>query len=188
MFRRTSTFFLAVLALCAVGGTCVARSHDPLLAIIKTEGGFTDCDDDRGGPTKYGITLATYSRYLGRPATIEELKHVTKPVAQDILREEYYVKPGIDQLPHPLAEQVLDAAVNMGQKTAIKMLQQALGLKEDGRIGPATLDKARQADPALVNNALAHLRMARYEQIALSDPSQVQFLQGWLSRARRFLM
>lgn len=42
--------------------------------IIHKEGGYVNHPNDRGGPTKYGVTQKTLSRYYGYQASIEDVK------------------------------------------------------------------------------------------------------------------
>ena len=46
--------------------------------VLVNEGSFTDNPVDPGGPTNFGVTLHTYSGFLGRPATTDELKAMTQ--------------------------------------------------------------------------------------------------------------
>ena len=52
--------------------------------IIRREGGYVNHPNDRGGPTKYGVTHKTLSRYLKREASIEDVKHMTEETAYEI--------------------------------------------------------------------------------------------------------
>ena len=60
---------------------------------------------------------------------------------------------------------------------------------EDGDVGPKTQTAAARADAAdrrgLVNGLVA-ARIARFNTIAKNDPSQVEFLAGWIKRANSF--
>ena len=67
--------------------------------IIHKEGGYVNHPNDRGGPTKYGVTQKTLSRYYGYQASIEDVKNLDKSVAYDIYERYYYRVPGIDKIP-----------------------------------------------------------------------------------------
>ena len=95
--------------------------------IIKAEGStFTNDPADPGGPTKFGITQKTLGEYLGRKARVEEVKALTEQQARTIYLQLYVKGPGFDDLPDPLRVLVIDSGVNHGQKTAAKLLQQAV--------------------------------------------------------------
>jgi lysozyme family protein len=61
--------------------------------VIRREGGFVDHPADRGGPTKFGITQKTLSRALGRQATTEDVRRLTREIAAEIYRRTYYTNP-----------------------------------------------------------------------------------------------
>lgn len=120
---------------------------DPIGATIEREGGFTDRSDDRGGPTKFGITAATLgeSRKLGRPATSGEVRDLTEDEAREIFEQRYLEAPGFLRLGMPVVEAVVfDLGVLTGPPTAAKMLQRAAGVKDDGIMGPVTIGAAHQ--------------------------------------------
>ena len=45
--------------------------------VLQFEGGFVNNPKDPGGPTNLGVTQATLSGFLGRQATIDEVKALT---------------------------------------------------------------------------------------------------------------
>ena len=107
------------------------------------EGGFTDDPRDPGNwtggarglgecrGTHYGISAAAYPNLNIRALTVAD--------AKAIYRRDYWDPARGDDLPPPLALLVFDAAVNSGVSRAVRWLQQAVGVKADGIIGPATL-------------------------------------------------
>lgn len=150
--------------------------------IIRREGGYVDHPVDRGGPTKYGITQATLSAWLGRQASVEDVKRMTEITAREIYLENYYRKPHIDQLPPVLQPFMLDSAVNHGPRKAVQMLQDVLGVVQDGVIGLKTI---RAAERFLLDNLIS-ARRDFYHNIVINDPSQRVFLKGWLNRLDEF--
>lgn len=149
---------------------------------IKLEGGFVDNPADRGGPTNLGITLVTLSQFLGRKASVEELKSITPEFAHSIYEELYLNKPGINQIEdEKLRAVVFDAAVNHGPRPAIQMLQRAIGVSPDGLLGPETLDKAKSLGTPVPFHFLRERTLA-YASLVQSDARQAVFLKGWLAR------
>lgn len=53
------------------------------------EGGWADHPSDNGGPTMRGITIGTYSKWLGRKATKAELKALSAATATLIYQRQY---------------------------------------------------------------------------------------------------
>ena len=99
--------------------------------VIGAEGGYSNDPKDRGGETKYGISKRAYP-YLDIPS-------LTLDDAKRIYRRDYWEFVAGDALPWPLNCFVFDAAVNQGVSPAIRLLQTALGVEDDGVIGPQTL-------------------------------------------------
>lgn len=158
--------------------------------VIDREGGdkFTDIPEDRGGPTRFGITLPALTEWLGRPATVQDLKSMTRKDAHELYRELYIQRPGFGIIgSQPLLSLVLDTAVNFGVKGAVKLLQRAVGVKDDGVFGPVTKQAVVQADYAGIYRNLCAERIRFRGRIITSDPSQAKFAAGWANRDADFI-
>lgn len=158
--------------------------------IIEREGGFVNHPNDKGGPTKWGITAATLGRWrsLGRNATIEEVRALTKQEAEDIYYVQYVKKPGFDKVPDEhLRTQLVDYGVNSGPMLAITKLQEIIGADADGILGNETLSALSLKDQRVVNNQLVAARVRMFGRIVTKAKTQIAFLDGWLARALTFL-
>jgi lysozyme family protein len=143
------------------------------------EGGFSDNPADPGGATDFGITLATLSHWLGRPATIAELKGLSDAEKAAIYRGLYWNVIQGDALPAGVDLVVFDMAVNGGPKRAAEMLQgMFFGLTVDGVIGPKTLAAVATWEPAETIRAYSMARQVFYESL----PTFKTFGDGWLNR------
>jgi lysozyme family protein len=149
------------------------------------EGGWSDDPYDPGGPTNYGVTLATFAAHRGvalDAANIAAVKAALRVIAPDevrtIYRDRYWVTSRCVALPPALAVMHFDAAVNHGVGGAARLLQQALGVAIDGEIGDETLAAARALDPLAVADRYADLRRARYRSLG----HFWRFGRGWLAR------
>lgn len=169
--------------------------NEMLDTILIHEGGFVDDPDDRGGATNYGVTQQTYSNWLGRPASVQDVKDITKDVAKKIYLSNYYFDPHIDQLPESIQLFVFDCAVNHGPSRAIKFIQQVCNnlahtpLEVDGLCGPNTCRAAEAClikQGSAINTMLVDERIRFYAHIVANDASQQKFLKGWLNRAESF--
>jgi lysozyme family protein len=78
--------------------------------------------------SKYGISAASYPRLDIRNLTLQEAKNI-------YLRDFW-----IDGLPEEIAFDFFDTAVNSGTSRAIKILQATVGARQDGKLGPQTLE------------------------------------------------
>ncbi len=162
--------------------------------VLRREGGYVNHAVDRGGPTNFGITQATLSGWLGRPATAADVEDMSPITAREIYRKQYFLAPGYDAIPDPaLQALVFDFAVNSGSGAATKALQMALqkmGLYPgaiDGAIGPQT----RQGLRGVTNWPELYFRVKceRYElylRFIGRDPAQVVFATGWANRMDDF--
>lgn len=162
--------------------------------VLRREGGYVNHAADRGGPTNYGITQATLSSWLKRPATISDVMSMPEATARDIYKANYFLAPGYDAISDAALQALMfDFAVNSGPGAATKALQTALqkmGLYPgtiDGAIGPQT----RQALRGVTNWPELYFRVKceRYElylRFIGRDPSQAVFAAGWANRMDEF--
>jgi lysozyme family protein len=168
---------------------------DLLDDVISKEGGFVNHPADRGGATKYGITIHTLSRYLGRQATVDDVRSITVDLAKEIYLADYYYSPRINTLNEAVQPKVFDMAVNHGARRAVKILQQVINkagfgaLSVDGAIGNLTrsaLDDAHAAMGGYLINALVDERNNFFDAIIARRPSQQVFERGWKNRSNSF--
>lgn len=112
--------------------------------LLGNEGGYVDHPKDPGGATNYGITqrVARAHGYQG------DMRNLPIGIAVEIYETDYWKPIKADQLPEALRFHVFDAAVNSGPGQAIKWLQRASGVAQDGVIGPRTLSAASMVTPA----------------------------------------
>ena len=164
--------------------------------ILRKEGGYVNHPADRGGPTNFGVTQRVYSRWLGRRASINDVKNMTKHTARAIYFRNYYERPKINMLPKEIQPQVFDMSINHGAGRAVKILQKAIRnagfrIKVDGGIGPKTAglagDALKKLGSVKFNNKIAKVRIDFYHAIVRNRPSQKVFLRGWLNRANTFV-
>lgn len=119
--------------------------------VMAQEGGYVNDVHDRGGETKFGISKRQYPN--------EDIPNLTVNRARTLYRLDYWEPNRCGELPPHMALCVLDAAFHGGP--AIRWLQQAVGAKIDGVIGPKTIAAARacQDKPQAVRDMLAARQM-----------------------------
>ena len=71
---------------------------------------------------------------------------MTRERAAEIYRSDYWLPAGCARFPAPIAIAVFDAAVNQGVGAAVRTLQAALELPQDGIVGPKTVALAQRMD------------------------------------------
>lgn len=168
--------------------------------ILRQEGWpkYTSDPDDRGGPTKGGITLKTLAAWRRNPVVDDDVRDLTEEEARAIYEQEYISGPNFHKISNDfLREQVVDAGVLHGQRTATKWLQEIARVKVDGVLGPISNGAINAISARDVGIKFAALRI-RYmgriisknyqaRQKGLSTKDQSRFAGGWLNRATSFL-
>lgn len=151
--------------------------------ILDMEGGFVDHPDDRGGATNFGVTQAVYDADRDRRALARQsVRHISEAEVAAIYYRGYWVRGRCDEMPWPLALVHFDGCVNLGTGGAAKVLQRALGVADDGQIGPVTMAAIGRARlDGLVERVLWE-RLSYYAGICRARPTQRTFLLGWLNR------
>ena len=146
--------------------------HRCIEFVLAEEDGLSNHPADPGGLTQYGISKRSYPTLDIAALTLDE--------AKAIYRRDYWQLLHGDQLPSGLDLLMLDCAINQGPVTAIKLLQRTLRIREDGLIGPETVNAAAAAMPGLLD-AFAAERALRYEL----NPNEATFGRGWYRRLLR---
>lgn len=142
--------------------------------LLKHEGGFSDHAADPGGKTRYGITEAV-AREAGYRGDMRELP---LDLAKRIYKDRYWNAVRADELPEAVRYAVFDAAVNSGPRQAIQWLQRAVGVRDDGIIGPVTLAAVRAADPQV----LLRRMLAQRLRFMTGLSNWQAFSRGWARR------
>lgn len=153
----------------------------PLILIF--EGGFTDDPVDKGGRTNKGIIKKVYDAYrVAKKLPPADVKDITNAEVAEIYMNNYWLPSKCDKMADKLATTVFDTSVNMGCGRSIKFIQQSIGAKVDGVIGPETISKLAAMDQVQLTNTFLSNREAFYRAIVKRDPTQIRFLNGWLRR------
>lgn len=142
--------------------------------LMSHEGGYSDHAADPGGKTKWGVTeaVARAAGYKG------DMRDLPVQVAKSVYRDSYWAAVKADELPDRVRYAVFDAAVNSGPGQSIKWLQRALGVKDDGVIGPQTLAAAHALNPNSLLCGLLSQRL-RFMSNLSNWPA---FGRGWARR------
>ena len=147
--------------------------------VLKSEGGFVNDPHDPGGMTNLGVTARVWGDYTKKPATEAVMRALTKADVAPLYREYYWAVTRCSALPDGVDYLVFDMAVNMGVGKAARLLQKALGVKEDGVIGMKTLDEVNRVEAAELIKRLSDLKEAFYRSL----PTFGTFGKDWLARA-----
>jgi lysozyme family protein len=147
---------------------------------LQFEGGYVDNPHDPGGATNRGITQSTYDawRRLNKE-TVQSVELISDAECEAIYQQQYWLPARCDVLPSGLDLCQFDSAVNTGPVEATRLLQQALGVDQDGIFGVETLDAVQrcQSVPALIQKVCA-ARLSFYRRLK----TWIYFGKGWTSR------
>lgn len=138
--------------------------------VLSHEGGYVNDPRDPGGETKFGIARRSFPHL--------DIKNLTRNDAKAIYRVNFWDAVHGDELPRQFAFQALDAAVNHGIGNAVRWMQRAIGVADDGHIGPVTLAKVKRHDPADLVLLFNAERLEFYAKLSTFDA----FGRGWTRR------
>ena len=139
--------------------------------VLANEGGYTPgLPGDPGGETNFGISKRSYPNV--------DIKALTRASAIAIYQRDFWVTVHADAMPAVLQFQALDFAVNAGIGTAIRKLQAAAGVADDGHWGPVTQAKVQVTPPAALTASFMALTLA-YKRKLSNWPT---FCNGWVDR------
>ncbi len=138
--------------------------------VLSHEGGYVSDPRDPGGETKFGISKRSYPQL--------DIRNLTREQAVDIYRRDFWNRVSGDSLPRMVAFQVFDAAVNHGIGNAVRWLQRAAGVADDGVIGPMTMAAIKRSDA----NDLVMKFLAERLEIHVKLSTFGAFGAGWSRR------
>lgn len=170
-------------------------------AVMRAEGWdkYTNLPNDKGGPTKWGITEAT-ARAFGYKGRMQDLDYET---AYRIYVERFWHAPKFDEInirSDELAQAMFDWGVNSGPSRPVKALQRALNtlnrqgkdypdIDTDGGLGRITFGAIDAFVKKRGDDGLRYLagmvkaqRSVFLMEISERDQSQEDFSNGWQQR------
>ena len=160
---------------------------DAALKFVKRwEGDWVDDPHDRGGVTKWGITIRTLiakALDLNNDGVVDrrDIRDMTVWQARNIYFTDYWIAAVCPSLPTSLALLQFDCAVNQGVGRAARILQKSVGVKVDGIIGKKTLaavGAAYKRDPRKLLGEYSARRVRHYSSLA----QVTRYGLGWFRR------
>ena len=137
---------------------------------VGVEGGYVNDPADPGGETKYGISKRAHPDI--------DIKALTLDQAKDIYQRDYWTPASCDSMPERIGHLVFDCAVHHGVRVAIKLLQRALKVADDGEFGPVTRGQLLARD----TNETADLLMAQRMLYLMTCSAWPTYKLGWAKR------
>lgn len=138
--------------------------------LLGNEGGYSNNPADPGGETQWGISKRSYPKL--------NIKGLTRAQAIELYHRDFWSAIDGDNIPFCVGFQLLDFAVNSGTSTALRILQRAVGVADDGHIGLVT----RAAIKAKQPHDLVMLFLAERLLFMTSLTGWQSFGKGWARR------
>lgn len=169
-----------------------------LQIVLKHEGNFCDLKEDKGGATKYGISLRLLKSQgididLDGHINVDDIKKLTPENAEEIYHRLWWEKYDYDKIKNfRIASRIFDLAVNMGAIQAHKLVQRAINsvstqkVRIDGIFGIKTFNSINFIENAggseTFYNAIIKNAGNFYSSLVKSNPSLKIFYKGWINR------
>ena len=139
--------------------------------LINHEGGYIFNPHDPGGETKFGISKRSYPHL--------DIHSLTLADAKTIYKRDFWDRAQCDKLHPDLAFDLFDGAVNSGIGQSIRWLQRAVGVADDGVVGPLTLASInRENDTSAIRARYNGHRLDFMTRLSTWDV----FGKGWARR------
>ncbi len=150
--------------------------------VIGHEGKFQNDPKDRGNwttgvigkgvnkGTKYGISAMSYPRL--------DIKNLTLQQAKDIYYRDFWLKVAGDELHDAISYQLFDSAINHGVGNAIRFLQRAADVADDGQVGPVTLNAVKESSVDDILKLFNAERIRFFVKLKTFD----RYGRGWMRR------
>ena len=139
--------------------------------LIGHEGNYVNHPNDPGGETNWGISKRSYPSL--------NIKKLTRDDAKEIYKRDFWDRIHADEIYDGVAFQAFDFAVNSGIETAVRKLQRAIGVADDGHWGPITRTKIA----SLPESDIIMLFVAERLDFWTSLSTWSTFGKGWARRA-----
>jgi lysozyme family protein len=158
-----------------------ANYETALAKLLLHEGGYGNHPNDPGGPTKYGITIHDYRKYIDRAGTAADVKAMSVDQAKSIYRSKYWEAQRCDDLPSGVDYAVFDYGVNSGIGRSGKVLRRVLGMPDSTHVVTnAVIAAAQKRDAAEIVNAICDERLAFLKRLK----TWPVFGKGWERRVK----
>lgn len=173
--------------------------------VFKWEGGLSDHPADRGGVTKFGVSLAFFKDCgfdVDGDGDIDadDIRKLTLDQAKTVFDNEFWKKSRCDEFGPYSAFALFHSGVNCGAKQARRFLQRGINrvnmyvlgdpdpaLVSDGTFGSLTMSAYAKMAKGNLDRTVA-LCMTNelkqfYQSIVRRRPNQKVFINGWMNRA-----
>ncbi len=159
--------------------------------VLQYAGGYVNDPIDRGGATKYDVTLDTW-RAMGHDKDgdgdidANDIKLLTPDDAMTVMKVGYWDRWRADSIKNQsVAESLVEWVWGSG-KWGIVIPQRILGVTADGRVGVKTITAINNCDQAALHEKLRLAKIKFLNDIVAGDTKQQRFIKGWTRRVNEF--
>lgn len=155
--------------------------------ILSFEGGYANDKDDKGGATKHGVTLATwrangYDKNGDGRIDEKDVMQITEADAIRIMKKNFWDVWQADLIRCQSLANILVDWVWASGKYGITIPQEMLGVKQDGKVGPKTLEALNKQDAWKFFQKLKVRRKKYLQDFVKARPKNYKYLKGWQRR------
>jgi lysozyme family protein len=161
---------------------------------LKSEGGYSNISNDRGGETYRGITRYNWPNWNGW-AVIDRLKPLAhnqflpelEPLVKEFYFKNFFASKGFQYLNNVgTATALFDFAVNGGYSSKEFFTRFNAKFNKyipvNSVVNAESLTLVNAANQSEVQKMVMDWRVERYKKLATSDPTQKVFFKGWMNR------
>jgi len=141
---------------------------------------------DAGGRTRFGVAEKFHPSLTntGFYDTMETANALNTAIG--IFNQEYAIPLQLTNiLDQDTANAILSFAANIGLETEVKLLQQAINVPIDGKIGPVTLGRLNSSLKAALLRLMYNFHIYYYTKVVQDNPVEEVNLTGWTNRTNQ---
>lgn len=158
--------------------------------LLKWEGSakYTNKKSDRGGATKYGITIATwrtvgYDKNGDGKINEKDVQLISEEDFKNVLKNNFWDKWKADKIKNQKVAEILVDWLWASGKWGIIKPQQLLGVKADGIVGSKTIAAVNDyQDQRQLFERIKSARKTYIDNVIKAHPEQIVNKKGWLNR------
>jgi len=170
--------------------------------VLEHEGGLVDNPLDKGGITNHGISLrflsgipfkrmVKYFKIYDKKDLTHLITNMSIETAKNIYKGEFWENKLFEQIEKQIVcNYYFDMSINHGESQSTKIVQRSLWaanekfeiVKDDGIFGFETLKHINRQPAYSLLSCMMSERSGFYRLLVEKDPSQKEFLNGWLKR------
>jgi lysozyme family protein len=158
------------------------------------EGGYVNNPKDPGGETYLGWSRVNHptdpvwllidkaKAIPNFPNNLDSDPSIREAIKNSYKAEYWNTILGDSINSQPIADSIFDYAVNAGVSASVALVQTALDLSRDGKMGDSTITSLNNAVPETFLMAFSLAKIVQYVGIVKRKPASQQFFYGWVKR------